>query len=160
MSLQDIDTTFQFGEDPPWDEQDRSKTKETGLNDTTFINHIAGHLDPGQKVICKICGKSASEICKEEYNFEDEIEAGYKELEDRLIFDSWTCRFCGGTFADRNLAIKHALDCDDNEDAHSCATCASYEIGEDSRNGYSHICKGNKDRIDTWMKHCPEWIGA
>jgi hypothetical protein len=31
MSLQDIDTTFQFGEDPPWDGQDRSKTKETGL---------------------------------------------------------------------------------------------------------------------------------
>lgn len=31
MSLQDIDSSFQFGEDPPWDEQDSSKIKETGL---------------------------------------------------------------------------------------------------------------------------------
>jgi len=31
MSLQDIDTTFQFGEDPPWDEQDSSKKNETSL---------------------------------------------------------------------------------------------------------------------------------
>ena len=83
-----------------------------------------------------------------------------EELESRLIFDSWTCRFCGGTFADRTLAIKHAIDCDYNEDVHSCATCASYEIGEDTRDGYRHICKGNPKRIDTWMKHCPEWIGA
>lgn len=30
MTLQDVDSSFQFGEDPPW-EQDRSKTKETGL---------------------------------------------------------------------------------------------------------------------------------
>ena len=87
-------------------------------------------------------------------------EKANKELESRLIFDSWTCRFCGGTFADRTLAIKHAIDCDDNEDVHSCATCASYEIGEDTRDGYRHICKGNPKRIDTWMKHCPEWIGA
>ena len=34
-------------------------------------------------------------------------EKANKELESRLIFDSWTCRFCGGTFADRTLAIKH-----------------------------------------------------
>lgn len=87
-------------------------------------------------------------------------EKANKELESRLIFDSWTCRFCGGTFADRTLAIKHAIDCDDNEDVHSCATCASYEIGEDTRDGYRHICNGNPKRIDTWMKHCPEWIGA
>ena len=87
-------------------------------------------------------------------------EKANKELESRLIFDSWTCRFCGGTFADRTRAIKHAIDCDDNEDVHSCATCASYEIGEDTRDGYRHICKGNPKRIDTWMKHCPEWIGA
>lgn len=87
-------------------------------------------------------------------------EKANKELESRLIFDSWTCRFCGGTFADRTLAIKHAIDCDDNEDVHSCATCASYEIGEDTRDGYRHICKGNPKRIDTWMKHCPEWIEA
>lgn len=87
-------------------------------------------------------------------------EKANKELESRWIFDSWTCRFCGGTFADRTLAIKHAIDCDDNEDVHSCATCASYEIGEDTRDGYRHICKGNPKRIDTWMKHCPEWIGA
>ena len=40
-------------------------------------------------------------------------EKANKELESRLIFDSWTCRFCGGTFADRTLAIKHAIDCDD-----------------------------------------------
>src|SRR5574343_331604 len=79
---------------------------------------------------------------------------------DHIVSNTWTCRFCGGTFADRTLAIKHAIDCDDNEDVHSCATCASYEIGEDTRDGYRHMCKGNPKRIDTWMKHCPEWIGA
>jgi hypothetical protein len=31
MSLQDIDKSFQFGEDPPWDEQDSSKKNETRL---------------------------------------------------------------------------------------------------------------------------------
>jgi hypothetical protein len=82
-----------------------------------------------------------------------------KANETRLIFNSWTCSFCGGTYADRDLAIKHALECDENEDVRSCATCVAYEIGEDSRDGYRHICKVNRDRIDTWMKHCPEWIG-
>jgi len=92
---------------------------------------------------------------------EPELEQDSSKIDEaRLIFNSWTCRFCGGTFADRTLAIKHAIDCDDNEDVHSCATCASYEIGEDTRDGYRHICKGNPKRIDTWMKHCPEWIGA
>lgn len=92
---------------------------------------------------------------------EPELEQDSSKIDEaRLIFNSWTCSFCGGTYADRDLAIKHAIDCDDNEDVHSCATCASYEIGEDTRDGYRHICKGNPKRIDTWMKHCPEWIGA
>lgn len=81
-----------------------------------------------------------------------------KTNETRLIFNSWTCCFCGATYADRDLAINHAIDCDDNEDVHSCATCGSYEIGEDLRGGYRYICKGKEDRIDTWMKHCPEWV--
>ena len=90
---------------------------------------------------------------------EPELEQDSSKMnETRLFFNSWTCSFCGATYADLELAIKHALECDYNEDVHSCATCVFYEIGEDSRNGYRHICKGNKDRIDTWMKHCPEWF--
>jgi len=42
------------------------------LNDKTFIEHIQAHLEPGCDVICKICGKTAREICearaKEEQN--------------------------------------------------------------------------------------------
>jgi len=34
-------------------------------SDTVFIDHIRGHLHEGQDVICKICGKTATEICKE-----------------------------------------------------------------------------------------------
>jgi len=30
-----------------------------------FVRHIAGHLHAGQEVICKICGKTAKEICAE-----------------------------------------------------------------------------------------------
>lgn len=30
--------------------------------DRIFINHIEAHLEKGQKVICKICGKTAEEI--------------------------------------------------------------------------------------------------
>ena len=33
--------------------------------DDKFIRHIQGHLKPGQKVICKICGKTAEEIINE-----------------------------------------------------------------------------------------------
>lgn len=29
-----------------------------------FVEHIQAHLAPGEKVICKICGKTAKEICK------------------------------------------------------------------------------------------------
>ena len=82
------------------------------------------------------------------------------EAEDRLIFNSWTCRFCGATYADHDLALNHALECDENEDVHSCATCSSYDVAEEKYgHGYRHICRGNAERIDTWMKHCPEWIG-
>jgi hypothetical protein len=30
-----------------------------------FVRHIAGHLQAGDKVVCKICGKTMDEICKE-----------------------------------------------------------------------------------------------
>ena len=30
--------------------------------DTKFIRHIQAHLEEGQEVICKICGKTAKEI--------------------------------------------------------------------------------------------------
>jgi hypothetical protein len=30
-----------------------------------FVRHIAGHLSRGQKVICKICGKTIDEIVEE-----------------------------------------------------------------------------------------------
>ena len=33
--------------------------------DTVFIQHIQSHLLEGEKVICKICGKSAEEIINE-----------------------------------------------------------------------------------------------
>ena len=33
--------------------------------DSTFIAHIQSHLKPGQEVVCKICGKTAKEICHE-----------------------------------------------------------------------------------------------
>lgn len=82
-----------------------------------------------------------------------------RELEDALVFSSWTCRFCGATFADRKLAIKHAIACDENEDNHTCATCVYYEIGEDSDTGYRHICRADKTRKDTWMRDCPQWWG-
>jgi hypothetical protein len=222
MSLQDIDSSFQYGEDPPWaddsPEIDRAKANtelesgqrilhptsglycEHGLGPYKKETHI--FLSKEDNVPMQIC-KSALEVAAflggysravGEYlpviiaavSLAPKDGAAYKLLSDfiyrnkscysvipepelvqdsskmnetSLIFDSWTCSFCGGTYADRALAIKHALGCDENEDVHSCATCASYEIGEDSRNGYRHICKGNRDRIDTWMKHCPEWIG-
>lgn len=31
-----------------------------------FVRHIAGHLQTGDKVVCKICGKSIEEICRGE----------------------------------------------------------------------------------------------
>ena len=33
--------------------------------DNIFINHIQEHLKKGQKVVCKICGKTAKEIVDE-----------------------------------------------------------------------------------------------
>ena len=33
--------------------------------DRIFIKHIQNHLQNGQEVICKICGKTAKEIVKE-----------------------------------------------------------------------------------------------
>lgn len=35
-------------------------------NDDVFIRHIQSHLKNGENVICKICGKTAEEILKEE----------------------------------------------------------------------------------------------
>lgn len=35
------------------------------IRDTHFINHIQAHLKDGEVVICKICGKTADEICSE-----------------------------------------------------------------------------------------------
>lgn len=246
MSLQDIDKSFQFGEDPPWDDEppeiDREKanaeleSKQRILHPTSGLYCEHGHgpykketyifLSNEDNVPIQIC-KSALEVAaflggyskavseylpviisavslapkngpaykllndfiyrnKSCYSVvpEPELEQDSSKINetgqnmsgacgifdgknpepikpfDHIVSNTWTCRFCGGTFADRTLAIKHAIDCDDNEDVHSCATCASYEIGEDTRDGYRHICKGNPKRIDTWMKHCPEWIGA
>lgn len=34
--------------------------------DSVFIDHIQDHLEEGQEVICKICGKSAKAIIEEE----------------------------------------------------------------------------------------------
>ena len=36
--------------------------------DNIFINHIQSHLESNQKVICKICGKTATEIIEKESN--------------------------------------------------------------------------------------------
>lgn len=36
------------------------------MKDTIFIRHIQDHLKDGQVVICKICGKTAEQIIKEE----------------------------------------------------------------------------------------------
>lgn len=35
------------------------------LSDRIFIAHIQSHLKPGQEVVCKICGRTAKEICGE-----------------------------------------------------------------------------------------------
>ena len=31
-----------------------------------FVRHVAGHLHGGQEVICKICGRTAKDICAED----------------------------------------------------------------------------------------------
>ena len=38
---------------------------QKAVNDNIFISHIQTHLKEGEKVICKICGKSAEEIINE-----------------------------------------------------------------------------------------------
>lgn len=35
-------------------------------DDRIFIGHISNHLKPGERVICKICGKTADRIIEEE----------------------------------------------------------------------------------------------
>jgi len=35
------------------------------LSDSVFIKHIQKHLKPNEEVVCKICGKTAKEIIKE-----------------------------------------------------------------------------------------------
>lgn len=77
-----------------------------------------------------------------------------KELEDKLIFDSWTCRFCGVSYADRKLAIKHAIECADNEDNRTCSTCVYYGVKDECS-----ICRANPDRVDMWVVNCPDWKG-
>lgn len=39
--------------------------KKPDASDRRFIDHIKGHLSEGQEVVCKICGKTAKEICNE-----------------------------------------------------------------------------------------------
>jgi hypothetical protein len=39
--------------------------EEEKRKNEVFINHIANHLKKGEKVICKICGKTVEEIFKE-----------------------------------------------------------------------------------------------
>ena len=34
------------------------------MSDMTFIKHIESHLQPGEEVVCKICGRTAADICK------------------------------------------------------------------------------------------------
>jgi hypothetical protein len=41
-------------------------TLEHSGNDEIFISHIQNHLQEGQNVVCKICGKTAVEIISEE----------------------------------------------------------------------------------------------
>lgn len=114
MSLQDIDTTFQNGEDPPWDNYPPVDGQKANI-----------------------------------------------ELENRLIFYSWTCRFCGDSFAVRSLAIKHAIDCTHNEDNHTCDTCGNYSQRNDSYgHGFIHVCKANPKRFDEWHSNCIEWVRA
>ena len=43
----------------------KQKEDNSGLYDKAFIEHIQSHLKNGEEVICKICGKSAREICIE-----------------------------------------------------------------------------------------------
>ena len=44
----------------------RSKLLRTRIRfDRLFIDHIQSHLDPGQVVVCKICGRSAAAIIAE-----------------------------------------------------------------------------------------------
>ena len=45
------------------DEIDRLREQAKAVK---FIDHIANHLEPGQFVVCKICGKSAMEIMLED----------------------------------------------------------------------------------------------
>ncbi len=40
-------------------------TLEHSGNDEIFISHIQNHLEKGQNVVCKICGKTAIEIISE-----------------------------------------------------------------------------------------------
>lgn len=44
------------------------ETANTKTKDDIFIQHIQSHLKPNEKVICKICKKSAEEIIKEAQN--------------------------------------------------------------------------------------------
>ncbi len=61
------------------------------MDDSIFIRHIQSHLAPGQEVICKICGKTAKEICgkereegtrrlKEHYTAQEIIDAARRDL--------------------------------------------------------------------------------
>lgn len=45
---------------------ERQSWHKAWAKDTVFIDHIHRHLGPGQVVVCKICGKTAVKILKEE----------------------------------------------------------------------------------------------
>lgn len=62
-----------------YDNQDLEKKRRIDLEyqlecgmDGVFIRHIQSHLEPGQEVICKICGKTAKEILEENRHGPDE----------------------------------------------------------------------------------------
>lgn len=244
MALQDIDSSFQFGEDPPWandpPEIDRGKANaelESGqriLHTTSglYCEHGIGpykkethiFLSKEDNVPMQIC-KSALEVAaflggysravreylpiiiaavsltpkdgpaykllndhiyrnKSCYSVTQEPELEQDKLKinetcrrssdnlagacgifdgenpteayDNLIFNTWTCRFCGGTFANIDLALKHAIDCDDNEDVHSCNTCRHNRVILGDQEEVIVTCELLKTRGE-FIKHCISW---
>lgn len=118
-------------------EQDSSKINKTGIGHAR--NNMAG-----------ACGIYDGETPKPGLPLCNGCEAA-----DRIIFNTWTCRFCGSTYAGHDLAIEHALDCDDNEDTHSCNTCR-----------HNRVILGDQECVvtcvllktrDIFTKYCDSW---
>lgn len=42
-----------------------AETDSCNCDSAKFVKHIESHLEPGQEVMCKICGKAISEIVNE-----------------------------------------------------------------------------------------------